>query len=475
MKDEGVRKEKIVPEFAVLGHPNEGKSSVVSTLTEDDGIAVSPIPGETRTSRTYRVKIDGEEIIRFVDTPGFQVPRQTLEWFQRYRGSTETILDAFIQAFRSDPFFADECELFAPVARGAGIIYVVNGSRPVRPDDLAEMEILRLTGRPRMAVINSKLRETDYTDQWRREFRKNFNAIRVFNSNTAGFDERLRMLENLKAIDQDWEEPLSRVIRAFQKEMARRNRLTALYITQALEKCLGLVRVEKITPDTDKVLMEERLGRDYEAGIRTIEGELFRNIRSLFRHRVYEFRLPECSVLRHDLFSGQTWELLGLNKRQLATAGAVLGGSVGAVADLAAHGLTFGLFTALGGVLGAGSAVMGAKKIAGASGPGIRLGGDRLQVGPNENLQFLYILLDRALIYYSQIINRPHGKRDAREEKEDGKIGFSSTFSSGRRNVCARFFKAASGRGMVKGKRAIPEFAALVESVLEEISLAKGK
>ena len=63
-----------VPEFAVLGHPNEGKSSVVSTLTEDDRIGISSVPGETTVSRAYTVKIDSREIIRFVDTPGFQMP-----------------------------------------------------------------------------------------------------------------------------------------------------------------------------------------------------------------------------------------------------------------------------------------------------------------------------------------------------------------------------------------------------------------
>ena len=36
-----------VPEFAVIGHPNEGKSAVVSTLSEDDSVRVSPYPGET--------------------------------------------------------------------------------------------------------------------------------------------------------------------------------------------------------------------------------------------------------------------------------------------------------------------------------------------------------------------------------------------------------------------------------------------
>ncbi|MCK5349968.1 MAG: 50S ribosome-binding GTPase, partial [Desulfobacula sp.] len=175
----------MIPEFAVLGHPNEGKSSVVSTLTEDDRIRVSCIPGETTVSRRYTVKIDGEDIIRFVDTPGFQVPRQTLAWFKAFDGDPAKIVNRFIDTFKKDPFFADECELLSPVARGSGIIYVVDGSRPVRDDDLAEMEILRLTGRHRMAIINSKKQEKDYTSDWQLEFRKHFNSIRLFNSNTA--------------------------------------------------------------------------------------------------------------------------------------------------------------------------------------------------------------------------------------------------------------------------------------------------
>jgi len=191
----------MVMEFAVLGHPNEGKSSLVSTLTEDDQIKVSPIPGETTISRNYTITIDGKEIIKFVDTPGFQVPRQTLAWFKAFDGDPGKIVDQFIYAFNNDPFFADECELLGPVARGAGIIYVVDGSRPVRDDDLAEMEILRLTGRPRMAIINSKTEKKDYTQDWKLEFRKHFNCIRVFNSNKANFTDRIKMLESLKAID----------------------------------------------------------------------------------------------------------------------------------------------------------------------------------------------------------------------------------------------------------------------------------
>jgi len=464
-----------IPEFAVLGHPNEGKSAVVSTLTEDDQVRVSPVPGETTVCRTYTVTIDGKEIIRFVDTPGFQVPRQTLAWFKACHGDPHRILDEFIAAHESDPFYADEVELFRPVARGAGIIYVVNGSRPVRADDLAEMEILRLTGRPRMAVINSKDVENDYTRDWRREFGKHFNSIRIFNANTANFHDRIRMLESLKSIDQEWEPVLARVIQAFQAEWEKRNRLASAYITHAIEKSIRFFVSRGLTGNDDPVLVQEELAEAYRKQVRDIETSMFHHIRALFRHRLYEVSLPEYSVLQHDLFSRKTWELLGLTRTQLAAAGAVLGGTMGAVADTAAHGLSFGMFTAIGGLLGAGSAVLGGRRMADKSPAGIRLGGDRIQVGPNENPQFLYILLDRALIYYAHIINRPHGRREKRNITDISddtvkKQGITTALTPARRRVCARYFKAVKGRRRIKDKKAVLSFAALVQSLLEELS-----
>jgi Domain of unknown function (DUF3482)/50S ribosome-binding GTPase len=463
----------MIPEFAVLGHPNEGKSSVVSTLTEDDQIKVSPVPGETMVSGNYTVSIDGEDIIRFVDTPGFQVPRQTLDWFKAFEGDPGKIVQDFIEAFKNDPFFADECELLGPVARGAGIIYVVDGSRPVRDDDLAEMEILRLTGRPRMAIINSKTQEKDYTLDWKLEFRKNFNSIRVFNSNTADFTERIKMLESLKAIDQEWETVLSRVILAFKDDWQKRNRLVAASMIQIIEKSLSFSISEPYTQSSDAEKIKERLNEKYQAHIKGLEKKMFKQIRIAFKHHLFEYHLPGYSILNHDLFSKQVWEILGLTKEQLAAAGAIIGGTMGAVIDTAAAGITFGVFTAIGGVLGAGSALLGGKKITQKKRAGIWFGGDKLQLGPNKNLQFLYILIDRALIYYSHIINRPHGRRDesGRPGKTDsGKKGYSTGFTASQRNVCARFFKITTGRSLIREKKGVSAFEELIESVLNDIS-----
>ncbi|MBC8440631.1 MAG: GTPase and DUF3482 domain-containing protein [Deltaproteobacteria bacterium] len=463
----------MILEFAVLGHPNEGKSSVVSTLTEDDQIKVSPVPGETTISRRYSVTIDGEDIIRFVDTPGFQVPRQTLAWFKAFDGDPAKIVDRFIDTFKNDPFFADECELLGPVARGAGIIYVVDGSRPVRDDDLAEMEILRLTGRPRMAVINSKTDQNDYTQDWKLEFRKHFNCIRIFNSNTANFTERIKMLESLKAIDQEWESVLSRVILAFKEDWQKRNRLVTALMIQTIEKSLSFSISESITSSSDQDKIKEKLNEKYQAHIKDLENKMFKQIRALFKHHVFEYHLPEYSILKHDLFSKKTWEILGLTKGQLAAAGAIIGGTMGAVIDTAFAGHTLGVFTALGGILGAGSALFGGEKITQKKRAGIRFGGDKLKLGPNKNLQFLYILIDRALIYYSLIIKRPHGKRDLADlpgNTDTKKKGYSTGFKASQRNVCAKFFKAVTGRSFIKEKTIMSKFEELIESVLNDIS-----
>ncbi len=462
-----------VPEFAVLGHPNEGKSSVVSTLTEDDAIRVSRIPGETKRSTAYTVKIDGKEIIRFVDTPGFQVPKQTLAWFRKFEGDPEEIIASFIETFKNDPFYSDDCELLKPVAKGAGIIYVVDGARPVRDDDLSEMEILRLTGRPRMAVINSKTHEKDYTSDWKNEFRKHFNSIRIFNSNTANFTERIKMLESLKAIDQEWEQSLSDVIIAFQKDRLKRNLLACAAICRAIEQSLSFFISEPVTTDSDQNALKEGLNGKYQARIKEFETQMFKNLRTLFKHHLFEYHLPDYSILNHDLFSKQTWELLGLTKEQLITAGAIVGGTMGVMIDTAAAGHTFGIFTAIGGVLGAASALFSGRKMAKNKPGGIRLGGDMLRLGPAKNIQFLYILLDRALIYYSHIINRPHGKRDmteVKEKKDTSKKGFSTEFTIGQRTICSKFFKSVTGRSLIRDKKAAAEFEDFIKAVLEDLS-----
>ena len=466
---------EIIPEFAIVGHPNEGKSAVVSTLAEDDSVRVTPYPGETTVCQTFPVIIDGKEIIRFIDTPGFQSPRNTLAWMKNYRGADARMFPVYLETHAGDPDFKDDSRLLEPIVKGAGIIYVVDGSRPVRKVDLAEMEILRLTGRPRMAIINCKEDETAYLEQWKLEFRKHFNAVRVFNANKATYAERIELLENLKSIDQDWGPALETVISAFKEEWQQRNSLTAEIICDLLEECLSFSITRILAERTDEKALREDLQKEYNRTIEGIEKKAHRKIRKLFKHNIFNYLLPTHSILHEDLFSKKTWQFLGLTPRQLIAAAGMAGGAIGAVLDLAAAGLTFGIFTSIGGLLGAGWAALGGgKHLAKMKVVGLSLGGQQIQIGPIQNIQFAFVLLDRALIFYSHIINWAHGRRDypsgPSTSKGGVKAGLTFEWGDKKKGVCQSFYTALrsdDGGQKTLSRKALKE---MLQDVLLNIS-----
>lgn len=471
----------MIPEFAVVGHPNEGKSSVLSTLAEDDSVRISPFPGETIVCRSFPVCIDGREIIRFTDTPGFQNPRKTLKLLQSYEVGSGNIFSRFKTEKQDDPSLNDDCELLVPIVNGAGIIYVVDGSRPIRNVDKAEMEILRLTGLPRMAIINSKDDDSHYIDAWKESFRKSFNAIRIFNAHQATYRERIELLEALKHIDQEWYGPLEKVIAAFKTDWQGRNMQVVHVILEMITDCISYtVSCPLSGSRKDAAVLQNEMIGQYAADIRVKELEGHRKIRSLFKHNIFQLELPEQSILHEDLFSDTTWQFLGLNTTQMVLAGGISGAAVGAGLDLAAAGITFGIFSSLGGIVGALSTMMGGKKLLKNSTLfGVPLTEENVQIGPNTNVQFLFVLLDRALLYYSHVINWAHGRRDyltrtSENNQEAALRVMSRSFSSEQRRICSNFFQKLTSGKRQKEDELEQKFSNLIADQLRNLSHNAG-
>jgi GTPase Era involved in 16S rRNA processing len=460
-----------VLEFVIVGHPNEGKSSVVSTLSEDDSVSVSPFPGETKICRTYPVIADGKTVLNFTDTPGFEHPKLMLEWMKNYTGPDDKIVEAFRNAHLGNETFEDECELLMPIVRGAGIIYVADGSRPVRNDDRAEMEILRMTGRPRMAILNCKEYETDFLEHWKNELRKHFNSVRVFNAHKATYSERIALLESLKSIDQDWQKYLEIVISAFKEDWERRNMQTAATICDMLKESLRLSVSEHFTDKSQEKYVRQKLEKEYIKHIESIEKSGCQKIRKLFRHNIFNYDFPPDSIMNEPIFSQKTWHFLGLKPLQLALAGGIAGGAVGAAIDvLALAGASMGLFVTAGTLIGAGSALVGGKRMSSSKMHGLKLGGYEMKMGPNENIQFMYILLDRALIFYSHIINWAHGRRDypqSQNNVDNSKKGFTTEWDMESRKICQNFFKDIGSGDEQWSRNALTE---MIRNVLHTIS-----
>ncbi|CAK8721620.1 G domain-containing protein [Candidatus Electronema halotolerans] len=463
----------MIPEFAIVGHPNEGKSSVVSTLSEDDSVRISPVPGETTECRRFPVLIDGREVIRFIDTPGFQNPRKTLAWMRAWQGNDQQMLTEFLRIHGNDPALHDDCALLTPLAAGAGIIFVVDGSRPLRNMDKAEMEILRLTGRPRMAIINCKDEESRFLADWQNEFRKHFNSIRLFNANKATYSQRIALLNSLKAIDQDLEELIERVIQAFAQDWENRRRQSAALITAMLKDSLDYRASAPCPTGTDEERLRAKLRSTYTDFVTKRERTAHQQLRRLFKHNLFNLQLPEQSILQEDLFDATTWKFLGLSDEDLIWAAAMSGAAVGAGMDVLAAGISFGVFMAIGGAVGAvGAAVKGRDLLTGRRLLGMKLDKQQMQVGPVTNIQLLYILLDRALLYYSHVVSWAHGRRDHAvvRDGETEKQGYASEWTAEEKKICDRFFRALQKNDQLAQEETEEALVAMIQAKLGEMA-----
>jgi len=438
-----------VPSYAIVGHPNEGKSSIVATLAEDDTIRISDLPGETRRCRGSALRLNGETCINFVDTPGFQNPRRVEGIFREAVEKGLPPLEAFFTHAEGDAGLAHDRELLGPLAEGMGIIYVADGSRPPTAVDRAEIEILRLTGLPRIAVLNRKGGRSQWINEWTGLCQRAFNATREFNAHDAPFDARLRFIENLRVIDAANEKHLESVIAKMKTDRARRMEELAF----RLQEWIGDALHYKHIYDYDRVQgvagIREKVQAEYWKALEDMEQTAWRDFRRLLKHHRVEFDLSNDALLAEGIASEQTWQLLGLTRRQLTLAAAVIGAGGGAVADLATAGLTFGIFTAGGAVGGAASVWLFGDRLPAIKVAGLRLSSDRCTAGPAHSPQFPFILLDRALLYLQLLLARTHARRDPLKVDDEGKVlkqGILAQLPDAERKALARWIRETRQR-----------------------------
>jgi predicted GTPase len=402
-----------IPVFAIVGHPNKGKSSIVSTLSEDESVAISPIPGTTMENRHYPMAVDGEVIYELIDTPGFQRARAALEWMRKHGRSAVDRADTvrrFVEQHQEDPAFVAECQLLAPILEGAGILYVVDGSRPFGEDYEAEMEILRWTGQPSLALINM-IGDSDYSEEWKKALAQYFRIVRVFDAMEADFDRRVQLLLAFGEIREEWRGALEKAVHILREEQARRQALSARLIAEMLVGMISHVRRSRLAPDAVIDEVRETQLQAYKQDLVDMEQRCRDEVEQIYSHRNLERQEPLVQLLDEDLFSRQTWLLFGLTRKQLIATGALGGAAAGGVIDLAVHGTSLLLGSGLGAVAGGVSAWLTSDRIANVKVLGHPLGGEEISAGPMRNINFPYVVLGRALLHLRVVAERTHAYR----------------------------------------------------------------
>ena len=404
-----------VPRFAVVGHPNKGKSSIVATLAQNDAIAIALEPGTTRNSDVYPLRVDGVILYELIDTPGFQRPRQALAWMQAHSRAASDRPDtvrAFVIQHGDEARFHDECELLRPIIDGAGILYVVDGSVPYSSENEAEMEILRWTGRPSLALINH-IGEHDYSAQWEAALGQYFRIVRQFNAVQAPFEEHLWLLRGFGELAPGWREPLERAVHYLRDQGNQRERQSVTLIATAIGDMLGHVETLSLREGADRTAATQTLRERWRDWQRQREQRLRHDIEKLYQHHRLERRESELAWdAGDDLFSARARHAWGVSRTYLGVVGFGAGALGGVGIDALAVGHTLGAGALIGGILGATGSVYYAGKLDRFKLGPLAAGGQQARFGPVQDPQFGYVVLGRALEHAWRVARRNHAGRD---------------------------------------------------------------
>ncbi|MGF1508699.1 MAG: GTPase/DUF3482 domain-containing protein [Myxococcota bacterium] len=416
------------PEFAVVGRVNKGKSSIIATLAENDQIAISPLPGTTRRCRRYPVIVDDETLFVLVDTPGFEDAASVLSWLKEAEVTAdqrEARVHAFVAAHQSSSDFVEECELLRPILEGALILYVVDGTKPYRENYQTEMEILRWTGRPSMALIN-RIGDEDHSSTWRRALDQYFKVVRDFDAHSASFSERMKLLSTFKELEPQLETNLARAIDALKQERERRRAEVVHIISRLLLECLTFT----LEATDSERQQPHKLEQEFHEHLRKREEKARLEVETLYRHHHVNWQHAgelDRPIFGEDLFAKKTWRVLGLSPGQLVTLYTVSGAVAGSVLDASVGGSSFLAGTAIGAAMGAGAGMLHlqrrlakATSLDGLSSRFRRAFSSeaRVRVGPFKHPNFPFVLLDRALLHYDAVRTRAH----ARNSTEQGNL-----------------------------------------------------
>lgn len=411
-----------IPSFAVVGRPNKGKSSIVATLARDDSVHIAARAGSTRKKRRFPMQIDGETLYELVDTPGMQRSRSLLAWLQAHNKNAASRPDTvrqFLLEHEGDPQYQDECQALAPIVDGAGIIYVVDGSCPFGADYEAEMEILRWTGRPSLALINP-IENTDYVDEWTAGLGQYFQTVRTFDAHRAEHRKQLDLLALFGHLDPQWQQPLKRAVDILETDRLAQHQSAAYLITDMIIDALGYSAQQSIPEGAPEKPVQSLLFTQYKRHLVKQECRCRRQVEEVFYYTDLQTSEEGLALDSDDLFNRESWYLWGLNKRQLLIAAASAGGLVGGGAGMVIDGATGGLLGGLGTlVTGVGTAVASTRSalkyaddIAQWKVKGIPSGGKVLSYGPSRNVNFPFVVLGRAMQHHRIISERTHAVRD---------------------------------------------------------------
>ena len=375
--------------ISVIGPTNEGKTSVLRTLTGDAKFGeVNALTGTTVRAEIQKVFYKGKtEILRLIDTPGFQMSGAILDRLeggktQESGGKNDFSLEAILAAIPSENVnFRHDQRAWNEVAECDIVIFVVNVAESPNAALLRDtLDLLAHVRKPIIALFNNvAVREGGaatssvgaassaaseapsaaerFDDEWTEALRRRgIHLHQIYDAHRRRFSDEYELFEKIAVFLND---PLrQKAIRAeraerFRRETLRLDRSRQVIAEMAYDVALCR-RSETNVPPAEKKEHEERLSAAMRDFVAEREHAAHRELLAIWDFNLGVLDRKAMSVTgdvaENDHIFGKKWtKHSGFG----AKIGAAIGGGTGLLLDVALAGLSLGTGTIFGAGLGA--------------------------------------------------------------------------------------------------------------------------
>lgn len=168
-----------VPEIAMVGRSNVGKSSLINALARQKIARTSAAPGKTRLANYYLV----DSKFYLVDLPGYGYARGGHESVEAFEQLTQAYFDPSTRAER----------------RIAGVLQLIDSRHPDLPQDAAGYEWLLAAQAP-IAIVATKIDKLNRSERAKtlRTLRENYDSpvLAVSSFKGDGLDEVWKIIRS---------------------------------------------------------------------------------------------------------------------------------------------------------------------------------------------------------------------------------------------------------------------------------------
>lgn len=335
--------------FAVIGKPNNGKSTIISTLTFDDRIEISDEIGTTKKSAKYLYNYMGKNVSAYYDTPGFEKAKLIWIYIEEHKEtvtSINQILQNFIDEYSNNTSTKKDIEILKAIIQSDFLVFVINISENFNKNVIGyELEILKELKKRTIILFNQVDKNKDYSSTWINELKKydlvNIHQIDPLNSQHKNIIHILASLYSLNSGVYDTQQ-LDNVIRTYRTHYDQNLKSSSELISKYLRDVLQ-IEVNITRKDFDSGKGYELIQKEINKKEKDIQKELS-NLWGYYQVKVEDKR---------ENYDHEINKTISLSKKEKAIASAIIGASVfGTITGVLSGGLGAPAGAALGGLGG---------------------------------------------------------------------------------------------------------------------------